>query len=226
MVTRALVGNAKANPHAVRKVAPLRVDDLTAGIKRALALNSYDGLLWAAMAAVAFLSCARAQELTDYDHNDYKNTRKTMLRESARRGRLLRAPPLPQGRPALHGRKGLVAAADAGDLFLLVRAYLAARDTVYGAAGPLWLDSAGVYPTRQWFVERVKARCGEQYSGHSFRAGGATWYALQGANDAVIKRLGQVAITQRQRDAGSAGGEVPGPPSLSAATLRLIRPLL
>ncbi|KAL7337197.1 hypothetical protein BJY59DRAFT_641140, partial [Rhodotorula toruloides] len=39
------------------------------------------------------------------------------------------------------------------------------------------------------FVDEVKRHCGSEYTGHSFRAGGATWYALHGAPDSSIQRI-------------------------------------
>ncbi|GAA6043874.1 hypothetical protein NBRC10512_000280 [Rhodotorula toruloides] len=81
------------------------------------------------------------------------------------------------------------AASDAGDWFKIVRLYLKGRDARFGTTGPLWLNEDGQTPTPRAFVDEVKRHCGSEYTGHSFRAGGATWYALHGAPDSSIQRI-------------------------------------
>ncbi|GAA5873954.1 hypothetical protein JCM1840_000241, partial [Sporobolomyces johnsonii] len=84
-VTRAMLGNAKLNPHTPKKALPLPLDALVAGIAKALATGAtYDDLLWAAQLVVAFLSCARAQEVSEYDNPLFRDHNKHTLRLSAR----------------------------------------------------------------------------------------------------------------------------------------------
>ncbi|GAA5939866.1 hypothetical protein JCM1841_004223 [Sporobolomyces salmonicolor] len=236
-VLRALAGNAKANPHQPKKALPLAVDDLLRAVHLALALDSYDGLLWAAMAAVGFLSCARAQELTEYDNPHYRDVSKRIVRASLRLSPEGFSVDLPYHKAdALYtGTKLWYSTADAGDLHLVVATFINLRDRIHGRAGPLWLQLDANPPTRQWFVERLKARAGPQYTGHSFRAGGASWYTVRGAPDEAIKKIGrwkssswedyvrlqpEIAIAQRERDVLRL--PPPPPPSLDAAALYAI----
>ncbi|GAA5930465.1 hypothetical protein JCM10213_001099 [Rhodosporidiobolus nylandii] len=240
-VMRALLGNAKLNPHTVKKAEPVAVEDVRRGVEAALGRRTYDGLLWAAMTAVCFLSCARAQELCSYNNPLYANSRKTILRETVRLSPSGFSSSLPfhKGDPLFTGTKLWYAAVDAGDFHAVVSAYIAARDRLHGAGGALWLDEKGDEPGRRWFVERAKARCGERYTGHSFRAGGASWYARRGASDATIMRLGrwqsaawldyvrlqpEIAVAQRERDLAAAP-PLP-PPALPPAALAALAPFL
>ncbi|GAA5880929.1 hypothetical protein JCM1840_002099 [Sporobolomyces johnsonii] len=225
-VVRAIAGNAKSNPHVPRKAVPLDLDHLLSGIALALASPSYTNLLWSAVAALTFLSCARAQEVTEYDNVAYRDARKRIMRDTVRITAKGFSALLPYHKadPLYTGSMVWFAADDAGDLFNVVRLYLKARDSKFPLSAPLWLAEDGVPPPRQWFVDRVQLLCGIEYTGHSFRAGGATFYALRGASDFQIKQLGRwkgnsfesyirmqpdVAIALRVRDAG--GDRLPAP---------------
>ncbi|GAA5909683.1 hypothetical protein JCM5296_006730 [Sporobolomyces johnsonii] len=234
-VLRALTGNAKLNPHTVTKARPLPVEALVRAVEVSLARRTYEGLLWAAMAVVCFFAAARAQELTAYDNPMFDNSNRTVLRSTVRLTARGFAADLPYHKadPLYTGSKLWFAAVDAGSLLDVVRAYLLARDALFDDSGPLWLLTTGGCPPRKWFVERAQARCGAEFTGHSFRAGAATWYALRGAPDEQIKKLGrwkgdgwadyvrlqpEIAQAQRERDAGGVAAHLP-PPSLSADAL-------
>ncbi|KAI9103855.1 hypothetical protein DFS34DRAFT_569811, partial [Phlyctochytrium arcticum] len=59
--------------------------------------------------------------------------------------------------------------------------YTTWRDQVHGAnVVPLFVFRDGTVPTRKWFVRRLKLLAGDSFSGHSLRAGGATWLASIG----------------------------------------------
>ncbi|GAA5916740.1 hypothetical protein JCM5296_003936 [Sporobolomyces johnsonii] len=193
-VGRALLGNAKLNPHVVKKATPLPVDALVQGISDALALpSSYDDLLWAAMASVTFLSCCRAQEVSEYDNPLFRDFNKHTARASVRVSASGFSATLPYHKadPLYTGSKLYFSATHAGDLLSVVRVYLAARDARFADSHTLWLAETGTTPTRRWFVALAKSRCGIEFSGHSFRAGGASFYARWGVAEEEIKRLGR-----------------------------------
>lgn len=89
--------------------------------------------------------------------------------------------------------------------------------------------------------KRSSLRCGTTFSGHSFRSGGATWYALRGASDATIQRLGRwkssawteyirlqpdLALATRARDAAlSSSISLPNPSTLSSVSLSTLSDL-
>ncbi|GAA5878148.1 hypothetical protein JCM1840_002257 [Sporobolomyces johnsonii] len=193
-VGHALLGNVKLNPHVVKKAAPLPVDELVQGISDALALpSSYDDLLWAAMASVAFLSRCRAQEVLEYDNPLFRNFNKHTAKASVRVSASGFSATLPYHKadPLYMGSKLYFSATNAGGLLSVVRVYLAARDARFADSHALWLAETGTTPTRRWFVALAKSRCGVEFSGHSFRAGGASFYARWGVSEEEIKRLGR-----------------------------------
>ncbi|GAA5883172.1 hypothetical protein JCM1840_003420, partial [Sporobolomyces johnsonii] len=219
-VVRAIAGNAKSNPHVPCKAIPLDLDHLLSGIALALASPSYTNLLWSAVAALTFLSCTRAQAVTEYDNITYRDARKRIMRDTVHITAKGFSALLPYHKadPLYTGSMVWFAADD------VVHLYLKARDSKFPLSAPLWLAEDGIPPPRQWFVDRVQLLCGIEYTGHSFRAGGATFYALQGTSDFQIKQLGcwkgnsfesyirmqpDVAIALRVRDAG--GDRLPAP---------------
>ncbi|GAA5878261.1 hypothetical protein JCM1840_002365 [Sporobolomyces johnsonii] len=240
-VGRALMGNTKLNPHTPKKARPVAIEDLERAVRTSLARGTYDSLLWAAMAVVAFFSCSRAQELTTYDNPLFRDSRKQILRHTVRVSPSGFSASLPYHKadPLYTGSKVWYSARDAGDLHKVVVAYLAARDGLHEDASEPWVDEKGVVPLRRWFVERVKARCGAEYTGHSFRAGGATWYSRQRMPEDAIKALGrwksdawrdyvrlqpEIALAQRERDVDNLP-PIPSP-VLPAASLAVLAPFL
>jgi hypothetical protein len=193
-VKRAIRGHAKLFPHVVKKAVPLPLDILAPVL---LALNSpqacYDDVLWGAMATVAFFSCARAAELTSYDSPRFRNENKYSLRSTLRLDSLGFSVHLPYHKsdPLYSGSHLWFTASDASSFLPLLSTFLRIRDLLFPTSAFLWVRANGKVPTRRWFVSELKRRCGETISGHSFRSGGATWYALQGASDSSIQRLGR-----------------------------------
>lgn len=238
-VARALVGAAKLNPHMPVKAVPLPLDVLSSAVSSLLSPSmSYHDLLFSAMSIVAFFSCARAQELTNYDDPAFRDHSKSIQRSSVSLSPKGFSASLPYHKADLlyTGTKLWFAALDAGKLLDVVRLYLRVRDALFGAKGNLWIRLDGSTPTRRSFVARVKAAFGARYTGHSFRAGGASWYALRGASDGHIKRVGRwksdtwteyvrlqpdVAIAARERDAGAPA--LP-PPSFDSSAISHLLP--
>ncbi|GAA6040546.1 hypothetical protein JCM8097_005457 [Rhodosporidiobolus ruineniae] len=192
-VVRVLLGNHKLNPHTPVKAVPLGIDTLVAGVELSLRRGTYDGLVFATMSVVCFFSCARAQELTSYDNPSYADSRKLVLRSPTRWTEKGFSADLPYHKadPLYSGSKLYFSHSDAGDLARVVEAFLAARDKLFGRSGPLWLVGDGTSPPRSWFAERVKARMGGDFTGHTFRVGGASFYALSGMKEDKIKRIGR-----------------------------------
>ncbi|GAA5999496.1 hypothetical protein JCM5350_005872 [Sporobolomyces pararoseus] len=236
-VTRALTGGAKLNPHASKKALPLPLSVLSDTISRHLQPSSpYDLLLWSAMAVVAFFSCARAQELTTYDQPEFRNELKYCRRDTVNitgSGFSVHLPYHKADR-LFSGSKLWFASVDAGSLFTVLRSYLVARDHLFGSSGYLWSRADGSVPTRRWFVDLLKKFCGKQFTGHSFRAGGATWYALRGTADRRILQIGrwrsdaweeyvrmqpEIAIATRTRDTNLLPADPSLLPSFSSVAL-------
>ncbi|GAA5912523.1 hypothetical protein JCM6882_004792 [Rhodosporidiobolus microsporus] len=239
-VQRTIIGGAKANPRPVKKAKPLPLPSLVAFFSSSISPSSpYDDLLWAAMAVVSFFTMARAQEVTTYDKPAYRNALKFSIRSSLRLSPLGFSLNLPYHKagPLYTGSKLFFSAVDALALLSIIGLYFRLRDHLFGPDGFAWLRANGSAPTRRWFVDRLQANMGKEFTGHSFRTGGATWYALRGASSSMIKKLGrwkgdtwedyvratpEVAIALRAREAAGAAF-VPDPallPSFDDARLR------
>lgn len=228
-VARVLIGAAKLAPHSPNQAIPLPLPLLSTALSSLLSLSSsYDELLWAALSVVAFFSCARGQEITAYDDPELRDKKKYSLRSTVRLTKEGFAVHLPYHKsdPLYTGSRLSFAASDASSLLTIVRVYLAVRDELFGEAGYLWLRENGEVPTRKWWVERVQQRCGKEFSGHSFRAGGATWYAMRGVSENTIKRIGRwksdtwqlYVRTSWDVDVALRNAEAGGPPTASPPT--------
>ncbi|KAK4701323.1 hypothetical protein P7C70_g4907, partial [Phenoliferia sp. Uapishka_3] len=193
-VLRAMRGGAKVKAHVRRRAVPLPHSEYLRAVKLGLATTSYDTLLWATQTKTMFLSCGRAGELLDADSEEYRDAKQHMRRETTYvtvdgfRSYL----PYQKASPLYAGSHYFWVTADAGeDALRLISKYMRARDAKFGPTGPLWLNSKGEVPRRRWYVNRLKRFCGKQYTGHSMRPGGATWYVLCGADDRTVQRLGR-----------------------------------
>lgn len=193
-VKRALDGGAKLYPHQVVKARPLDIDSLVRAVHRLdLPRTSYDDLLWAAMLIVGFFTCGRAIDIATSDDPTARDPRKLAKRDTVVMSANGFAVTLPyhKGDRFYNGFRMWFARADAGGLLDVVRLYLKVRDRLFGSSGFLFIKQDGSSPLRRWFVERLHWRCGREFSGHSLRAGGATWYAKRGLSEPDIKRLGR-----------------------------------
>ncbi|GAA5936245.1 hypothetical protein JCM1841_004390 [Sporobolomyces salmonicolor] len=186
------IGNAKLNPHIVKKAAPLPVDILAEGVTAALAWSTYDSLLWAAMAVITFLSCCCVQEVSEYNNPLFQDTTKHTLRDTVRTSASGFSVTLPYHKadPLYTGSKLFFTVKHTGDFFVILCTYLLVHKARFGVGGSLWLGANGATPTHHWFVDRTKHCCRTVYSGHSHHAGGATFYARRSVSDEEIKCLG------------------------------------
>ena len=193
-VARALIGGVKQQPRAVNVAPPLPLDKLVVAIEGLnLPHAPYDDLLWATMMVVGFFSAARAQELAAYDSPSDRNRHKVINRDSVvlNAAGFIAYLPYHKSDRLYAGSRLWFAAGDAGELLDVVRLYLLARDRLFGSDGALFLRENATIPTRRWLVDGIKARCGNTFTGHSIRAGAATWYASQGVDVETIKRIGR-----------------------------------
>ena len=196
-VQRAIVGGTKRAHHVVERAVPLPVERLVDGVARAArASSAYDDFLWGAMVVVAFFTAARAQEVCTYDEVALRTTVKLVKRSSTVVNDSGFTAFLPFHKSdRLYTGSHLWFASSAGNLFTVIRVWLRARDHLFPDTDILFLRANGATPTRRWFVDKLKSFCGAEYAGHSLRAGGATFYALRGASDAEIMRIGRWVST-------------------------------
>lgn len=194
-VLRAMRGGSKVRPHSPRQAPPLLKPEVDRAIAAGLAPNpTYDTLLFATQVVFLFFACGRAAEVTDADNRAYRTSKKRMLRSrlSFTSAGIKVFLPYQKASPLYAGSYYHFALIDVGmDAARLVARYLEARDALHGRGGPLWLKADGSVPLRRWFVTRLRRLAGKQFTGHSLRPGGATWYILRGADDRTVRHLGR-----------------------------------
>ncbi|KAI0784796.1 hypothetical protein C8Q75DRAFT_794835 [Abortiporus biennis] len=71
----------------------------------------------------------------------------------------------------------------------IFKKYLSSCDDAYPYLPYLFLTSAGIPPTRQWYLKHLHSIITDNVSGHSLHSGGATFFAMQGWPDDRIQKL-------------------------------------
>ncbi|GAA6022507.1 hypothetical protein JCM10207_008536 [Rhodosporidiobolus poonsookiae] len=188
IVRDVITGGAKMwRSPAVRAVPlPFAIADFAVKAAVSAATLSFDDLLAVTLIAVGFMTCACLAELTAPTTVRHRDSGKYLLRDD------LVTPTADSFRIRLRYSKtdrtyagawlrGHAAFANPVWLALL-RRYLRARDALFpprsGRSNPfLFVCRSGMVPTRAWAVTALRCLCGPACTGHSLRAGGATYYA-------------------------------------------------
>ncbi|KAK4696486.1 hypothetical protein P7C70_g8370, partial [Phenoliferia sp. Uapishka_3] len=195
VVLRALRGSTKLQAHQKKRAKPMPHSKVVEAILIGLDFNAtYEVLLWTTMLVILFYGCGRAAEVTDADRIKYRNPNKHMLRALCERSEIGIKIFLPyqKASPLYAGSYYYFVEADTGPAaFDLIDRFLAVRDHLFGPDGALFRRRNGEVPTRRWFVDRMQAALGKEFTGHSPRPGCATWHVLCGTSDTEIKRLGR-----------------------------------
>lgn len=196
LVEAALRGSKKANASPPKRARPLRPPELASLVRTAISSQSYNDLLVAFIAALGFTGVMRLGELTEPQHRGDRSVRKVCRRE----GVLLERDSLFQFFLETHkgdrehkGSHVVVVAENSTSDFNFVKlaeAYLSRRDARHGQLGRLLLRADGTPPPRHWFLGRLAAAA-PGATGHSLRAGGATFLASRGVPSELIKRMGR-----------------------------------
>ncbi|KAK4703482.1 hypothetical protein P7C70_g2734, partial [Phenoliferia sp. Uapishka_3] len=154
----------------------------------------YETLYFAARLIILFFCCGQAGEITMPDNKDFRDKRKTIMRHSVVASPTSFEATIPyiKNDPLFTGSHYMFTSAISEPIFTaVVYKFIQARDAKHGLAGPLFLDSRGKESTRSSFVRKMKKLLGKQYTGHSGRCGGATYYVLWGIDHESIQRLGR-----------------------------------
>jgi len=196
LVVAALRGSKKSNASPPRRARPLRPPELASLVSSAISSRSYDNLLVAFIASLGFSGVMRLGELTEPQHREDRTERKICLREGA----LLEHDKLFQFELRTHkgdrehrGSTVVIVAENSTTDFNVIKlaeAYLTLRDARHGRHPRLLLRSDGTPPPRHWFLQHLVVTV-PGASGHSLRAGGATFLASRGVPGELIKRMGR-----------------------------------
>jgi hypothetical protein len=73
----------------------------------------------------------------------------------------------------------------------MLRDYVALRDKYHPHNAALFVRQDGSVPTKRWFLAHLLRVVGRGFSGHSARAGGATFYARLGIPGDIIQGIGR-----------------------------------
>ena len=159
--------------------------------------DSHDNRLFRALLLSGFFALHRLGELVWPDDVDLRSWRKVIPRSSMSLQEHAYSYVLP-GHKAdrlFHGSQVVV-----DDTFApqglsptgVLREYLCSRDALFLLQPALWLTATGSVPARRWFLSRLRSVIADPHiSGHSLRAGGATYFAGLGWPDDRIQALGR-----------------------------------
>lgn len=159
--------------------------------------NTYDDLLFNAIVAMGFNGLHRLGELVEPDRAELRDDRRLIKRWSftilGNKEYASYALPCSKtdydfsGTPVIiHHRPG----SPTCPVQTLMR-YVVVRDSAFIVNPFLLVRSNGYIPTRSWFMKRLQLVFGNERSGHSMRAGGATAYAQAGIRMETIQRMGR-----------------------------------
>lgn len=192
LVTRTLQGLHKRFAQPTSRKRPLLQEDLLV-LRADLNLDNYQDSLFWAIVLVGWTNLHRLGEFAPGRVDD-QSSRKTIKRSSWRVLKSWCTYVLPYHKAdrlfnsnlcLLQATRGILC-----PVWAITR-YLQHRDALFGPDGPLFLDSRGQLPSRTSVVQRLQSKFGREVGGHSLRAGGATWLALQGVAGEHIQRIGR-----------------------------------
>ncbi|KAJ8293081.1 hypothetical protein OF846_001494 [Rhodotorula toruloides] len=196
-VRDALRGFAKRNPHTPKRAPPLLPEHLRAFVAHALRPGaSYDDLLAAAMATVGFCGLMRLGTMVRANRTAERDPRKYIRRDSvAFQSETAFSFFLPYDKQdylwqgatiSIISQNGIVDF----DCVKLFRLYLKRRDSLFPTHPYLFTRHDALPPPRSFFSSRLRLLA-PGCTGHSLRAGGATFLASLGVHSDVIKRCGR-----------------------------------
>jgi len=154
----------------------------------------HDLLLFLSIADVSFHALMRIGENVWPDRQSLQDYRKVIMRRTVSTTPVSIGFILP-GHKAdrlFDGSRVLILAANSGvDVISDFKSYLASRDAKFPFKPELWLRANGSIPTRSWFLRLAKRYFPLGTAGHSFRPGGATYFAIRGTPSNLIQAMGR-----------------------------------
>jgi integrase len=198
LVVAALSGLAISRPRTVKRSPPVLPAHIRSFVDIALRPEaSYNDLLAATIATVAFGAMMRLGELVLPTHIDDRDSRKYIKRGSVQCDSSSFSFFLPYHKAdrLWHGSHVTVVrenSVEGVDFVKLFQLYLRRRDAFHPSSPFLFLRQDGSVPTRLFFTTRLAA-IAPTVTGHGLRAGGATYLASRGVRPDVIQRIGRWA---------------------------------
>ena len=192
-VIRTILGARKVRADPIRRKLPLRIFHLRLFTLKATLSNDYDDLLLATLVSCGFYGCHRLGELVQPNDKSLRDWRKIIKRGSLLFSKDLVRYRLPYNKSDrfFKGYDIWLSNQEFADPVSLLRDYTTQRDSIHGAASPLFLRKDGSPPTRSWFESQFFKIVNREFGGHSLRSGGATFYASLGLSETTIRAAGR-----------------------------------
>ncbi|EKM48502.1 uncharacterized protein PHACADRAFT_70463, partial [Phanerochaete carnosa HHB-10118-sp] len=192
LVTRTLAGCKRMFSTPANRKAALEPHHLLTLLQH-FPPDSHNNRLFRALALSGFFALHRLGELVWPDDSDLRSWRKVISRVSVTLTSDSYGYTLPSHKAdrLFAGSSILISDTFAPDGIApstVFRDYLSSRDGLFPLQPALWLTEDGQVPTRSWFISRLHRAIPDQnISGHSLRAGGATFFASIGWPDDRIQ---------------------------------------
>lgn len=194
LVARTLKGCRRLRAIPVRRKDGLTLEDMSKAMCLIGSSMAHDDKLFLAQLLTGFSGLMRLGELVVPDNTQLQDSRKISLRHLVQWHTDGHSVFLPHYKadPFFEGNRIKVMKCDTADPHSAFVTYVQSRDLLHPNRPELWLLADGSRPTRSWFISRLKLIFPrEEISGHSLRAGGATWLAEQHISLEVIRALGR-----------------------------------
>ncbi|EIM91712.1 uncharacterized protein STEHIDRAFT_30428, partial [Stereum hirsutum FP-91666 SS1] len=184
LVRNTLTGAKKRFGTDTNRKDPLAIEDIIR-VAESLSDPSPDDLLFLALLLCAFYGVHRLGELVEHDRPALRDSNKTIKRTSVKfyENDECISYWLPKHKAdALFAGSEVVIQKlhDTFDPVPIISQYISSRDKRFPLHCQLFLTSAGRPPTRAWFMRRFHHHFEGNVSGHSARAGAATFLASLG----------------------------------------------
>lgn len=183
---------------AIKRKLPIKDSHLQALLNNFNNPIEYDDHLFLTICFTAYHGLMRIGELVIPDDPRRLNIRKTILRRTVKisHKNSIRTYefelPTSKSDQRFFGNSVLIQART-GDLdpFKIFDDYLGRRDRLFPFFPQLWVRASGRPPSRSWFTRKLRTILPTDFSGHSFRAGGATRLAEVGVPEEKIQAMGR-----------------------------------
>jgi integrase len=195
LVHRTIAGCKRVRAVPTKRKRALTIDDLLLVLNNHGTTFNHDDLLFHAQLLIGFFALLRLGELTYPDNHNLQNPQKTTKRTSVQISQDSFQFFLP-GHKAdrfFEGNSIVLLKNNSSRIpvFEKFYSYLTSRDKLFPYHSPLWLMANGSVPTRSFFIRRLRQFFNADVSGHSLRAGGATWLALTNTPPSIIQAAGR-----------------------------------
>jgi hypothetical protein len=183
LVSRTLTGCVKMRGSATARKSPLTGSDLRQLLTLYGSSSNYDDLLFLAITFIGFHGLLCLGELVMNDNPHYQSSRKAVKRHTVsfhdNPCHFSFVLPMHKADHLYEGSTIVIEQQDSDlDPAAIFQRYLHSRDQLHCWHPLLWLQEAGLPPTRSWYIQRLRHHFSGDFGGHSLRSGGATALAL------------------------------------------------